>query len=45
MLGDGYGECASACTDLRFDDANCGFCGHVCGFNAACDQGACVHGQ
>ena len=44
-LGAGYGECQGKCTDLRFDDNNCGTCDKACGVNATCIQGVCVAGQ
>lgn len=33
--------CDSGCVDLANDPNNCGFCGHQCGANAACNSGTC----
>jgi hypothetical protein len=41
---EGSTRCASTCTDLHADIANCGACGHVCGVDESCRSGACVPG-
>src|SRR5208282_1121901 len=33
--------CASVCTDLAFDNANCGDCGAACGTGQRCIRGSC----
>lgn len=34
--------CGSDCTNLKSDPDNCGTCGHACGSEAACSNGACT---
>jgi hypothetical protein len=34
--------CSSACSDLGYDDLNCGTCGNACAQGAYCNGGACV---
>lgn len=35
-------ECGGSCVDTRFDPANCGGCGTVCGSSEICLTGACT---
>jgi hypothetical protein len=34
--------CGAACVSLSTDEKNCGWCGHDCGPNSACDNGFCA---
>lgn len=34
--------CGNGCADTRWDDANCGVCGNVCGANSYCLFGTCT---
>ena len=38
----GSATCAGACVDLRFDSANCGACGALCGLGQTCCDGRCT---
>lgn len=35
-------DCGNGCTDLDFDNSNCGACGNVCGSLQQCYEGACI---
>jgi hypothetical protein len=36
--------CSSTCVDVAIDNANCGFCGHVCPAGSTCQSSICVCG-
>ncbi len=38
----GESVCGSVCTDLAFDNDNCGACGNACGTDSTCGSGGCV---
>ena len=37
-------ECGGACTDTRYDPANCGACGTACSAGEVCNVGTCASG-
>src|SRR5690606_23836354 len=40
----GTRRCGDTCTDVAWDDLNCGACGHACEDGRVCDQGVCRTG-
>jgi hypothetical protein len=38
----GMTSCNGACTNLQFDNANCGSCGNACDATETCSMGSCV---
>lgn len=39
---EGQTDCGGVCSDISFDEYNCGSCGFVCGSDSVCERGVCI---